>query len=126
MLIPIFNISVILGKRRLDESFSFWFVILPRTRVKLLPRLPLPLSVLHAINKTAMIDILIGPNKDAILIFRLIVDELSHKDISIDVLQPIPVLAVVLEVSFVEAETALLVDKQAVAVVEFVADIPKV
>lgn len=82
--------------------------------------------MLHAINKTAMIDILISPNKDAILIFRLIVNKLPYKDISIDVLQPISVLAVVLEVSFVEAKIALLVNEQAIAVVEFVADISEV
>lgn len=33
-----------------------------------------------------MIDILIRPNKDPILILRLIVDKLADKDIAIDVL----------------------------------------
>lgn len=82
--------------------------------------------MLHTINKTAMIDILISPNKDAILIFRLIVNKLADKDIAIDVLQPISVLAVVLEVSFVEAKIILLVNQQAIAVVEFIADISEV
>lgn len=82
--------------------------------------------MLHAINKTAMIDILISPNKDAILIFRLIVNKLADKDIAIDVLQPISVLAVVLEVSFVEAKIVLLVNQQAIAVVKFIADISEV
>lgn len=82
--------------------------------------------MLHAINKTAMIDILICPNKDAILIFRLIVNKLADKDIAIDVLQPISVLAVVLEVSFVEAKIILLVNQQAIAVVKFIADISEV
>lgn len=79
--------------------------------------MPFTLPMLHAINKTAMIDILISPNKDAILIFRLIVNKLADKDIAIDVLQPISVLAVVLEVSFVEAKIVLLVNQQAIAVV---------
>ena len=126
VLVPIFYVSLILRKRRLDESFSFWFVVLPRARVKLFPRLPFPLPMLHSIHKTAMIDILVAPNKDAILVFRLIVDKFPDEDIAIDVFQPISVLAVVLEVSLVEAKIVLLVDEQAVAMIKLVADISEV
>lgn len=73
-----------------------------------------------------MIDILIRPNKDPILILWLVIDKLADKDISIDVLQPISVLAVILEISLVEAKGALLVDQQAVTMVELVADISEV
>ncbi len=82
---------------------TLWFVVLPLSGVKLIPRLPLPLSVLHAVHEHAVIDITVGPKVKSVLILGLIVDKPTHVDISCRVLQAVAVLAVVLEVALVKA-----------------------
>lgn len=67
-----------------------------------------------------MVDIPVGPDKDAVLVFGFIIDEPADVEVAVDKLHAIAVLAVVLEVTFVEPEGVGFVDEQPVAVVEVI------
>ena len=82
--------------------------------------------MLHPIDKGSVVDVSVVPDKDAIEVFGFVVEELADVDVSIDVLQSIAVLAVVLEVSFVEPEEVGLVDEKAVPMVEVIAVLSQV
>ena len=63
----------------------------------------------HAIDETAMIDISVGPDKDAVLIFRFIIEKLANVDISIDIFHAIAILTIILELSFVKPQQAIFI-----------------
>jgi hypothetical protein len=50
-----------------------------------------------------VINISVAPDKYPIIVLRFVVQELSNIDVSVDVLKSIPVLAVVLEMTFIES-----------------------
>jgi len=80
----------------------------------------------HTIDEAAMVDIAIAPDEYPILVFRLVVQKLADVDVSIDVLQTIAVLAVILEMALIESQSCCFVDQKAVAMVQVVAGLPEI
>ena len=64
-----------------------------------------------------MVNVSVIPDKNAVLIFRFVVDELPDEDISMDVLDAVSVLAVVLELTLIETSEFIFVNEEALTVV---------
>lgn len=84
MFVALPDFSVVFRKGGLDVAVSLGVVELPGPRVEFLSRLPLAKSMLHAIDEGSMVDVPIGPDEQSIGVFRLVVHELAHKDVSPD------------------------------------------
>jgi hypothetical protein len=84
------------------------------------------LAVLHAVDKGPMVDILVGPNENSVVIFRFIVHELANKYIAADILKSIAILAVILKVSFIESKLVTLVNEQSIPMIQLITSLAKV
>ena len=126
MFIPIFDIPIVLRKRWPDVSLSLRFVELPTPTVKLISGLPFSNPMFHAINKTAVVDIPISPNEDAILIFRFIIQKLPNKKIPIDIFHSIAIFTIILELPFIEPQKTIFVQKHPVPMIEIIASLSEI
>ena len=102
VLVSIFDISIVLRQRGLDISLTLRFVELPSSAEEFFSGLPLSNPMFHAIDEATMIQISIGPNKDAILILRLIIKEFPYIHISINIFQTITIFTIILELSLIK------------------------
>ena len=74
-----------------------------------------------------MIDITVTPDKNPILVLWLIIDKFSDKNITIDILQPIAILTIVLEISLIEPQDTINpIDQQTISMIQLVASLPKI
>lgn len=82
--------------------------------------------MLHAIHEHPVVYISVGPEVEPVLIFRLVINEATHIDVPRSILQAVAVLAVILEVSFVETQPIATVKQQSIPVIELIADFSEV
>lgn len=111
MFVAIFDISTVLRKSWLDVALTLWFIKLPGAWVKLFSRFPFSVAVLHTVDEGSVIDVAVPPDEDAILVFGFVVEKIADVYISIDVFEPVAVLAVILKVSFIKPEKRGFVDE---------------
>ena len=80
----------------------------------------------HSIDEAAMVDITVGPDEDAILIFWFVVDEFAYKDISIDIFHTIAIFTIILELSLVESKKTIFIDKESSSMIEIITSFSKI
>jgi hypothetical protein len=57
-----------------------------------------------------MVDILVRPDENSVLILRFIINKFAKIDVAADILESVAVLAVILKIAFVKSELRGLID----------------
>ena len=110
----------------MNFALSFRFVEFPESIIIVLAGFPFSTAMLHSVKKSSMKDVSILPHENTILVLRLVIDKISHVDVSPDKLETVPMLTVVLKITLEKSALWIIIDEKPISMKHVVAGDPKI